>query len=191
MRIVHVAFTGCALWLGGLLIGVQAPVHPDLSGVWVFVRDPGASTNASAVFGDRFTIEQDAEAVVITRTMMVRRIPGPAAAPEAVRSRYPFNGAETRGPSGCPVSKTGWDGPTLIIVTTSSEAAGCMFVIAEQFKDVLHLDNDGQLIVERTLIARNEMRNLVFRPAGRAAPGENPPVVTIARYKKAGLLWSD
>jgi hypothetical protein len=191
MRTVHITIVGCALLFVRLPIGAQGPVHPDLSGVWTFVRNPSAATNAGAVFGDRFTIEQSTEAVVITRTMMVRRIPG-ASGLEAMHFRYPFNESESPGPNGgCPVSRTGWDGPSLIIVTTYPDAAGCAAPIAQEIKDGLHLDSDGGLTVERTVIVRYEMRNHVLRPAGRVGPDENPPVVTTAHYKKAGLIPSD
>ncbi|MEZ5316357.1 MAG: hypothetical protein R2752_03045 [Vicinamibacterales bacterium] len=68
----------------------------------------------------------------------------------------------------CGESTAGWDGASLIIVTTYPKTGGCSST-ARQTRYVLRLDANGELVVEMTVTRR---------------AGDLPPVVTISRYRR-------
>ena len=175
------ALAGGVMLAASLAIHAQGPVPPSFSGVWTFLKEPDGPVFQQAVLGDRFTVEQSATALVITRPMMVKRS-GEAATREDYHYTYPFNESDTPEPQ-CAVAKAGWDGPSLIIVTTYRNSGGC-YSLSKQTKVILHLDNDGRLVVEQTTTYSHGSFSLANVVGGRLIPGDEPQVVWINRYEK-------
>jgi hypothetical protein len=162
-------------------LAAQAPAHPDFSGTWTFVKDPAGPALQAGVFGDRFTIEQGPTSLTMTLDFNERRLSEPAHLVQ-YRFTYPFNESDTAEPM-CRVAKTGWDGPSLVIVTTMSQAAGC-YSFQKQTKVSLGLDGDGRLVVEETATYKPGSA-MATHVGGRVIPGDEPQVVWVNRYERA------
>jgi hypothetical protein len=96
---------------------------------------------------------------------------------------YPFNESDTPEPP-CAIAKSGWDGPSLIIITTTATTPGCYSTLAaKQTKVVLRLDDNGRLIVEQTTTYPHGSA-LATHVGGRMIPGDEPQVVWVNRYER-------
>lgn len=137
MRMAPAALAGCLLVVAGLPIRAQAPPHPNLSGVGKSVSFTPAPPIPA--FEEDLTIEQSADALVITHTE---------------RSVRP---------------------PALIIVTTYPDKGRCGST-DQELKEVLSLDVEGYLVIERTDIIRPGLR-----------PRLGDAVLRNIRYKKASF----
>ena len=166
-------------------VQAQAPVRPDLSGEWAFVRDPDGGPLQYGVLGNGFHYEQGPTALTMTRDFMERRAePGRPAEPAHLVQRrftYPFNEIDTP-ERPCGVAKSGWDGPSPIIVTTTATAPGCYSTV-KRTKVILRLDDDGRLMVEQTSTYPHDSA-MATHVGGRLIPGEEPQVVWVTRYER-------
>ena len=174
------ALGGGFVALAATLAVAQAPPRPDLSGVWSFVKDSANTTPQWGVLGDRFTIEQGPTSLTMTRDFMEKHV-GQDAHLVQYRFTYPFNETDTAEPM-CAVAKSGWDGPSLIILTTTATAPGCYSTV-KRTKVILRLDDDGRLIVEQTSTYPHGSA-MATHVGGRLIPGEEPQVIWVNRYER-------
>jgi hypothetical protein len=136
-----------ALCLTGFTAAALASqAHPDFSGRWTFDRAKSAEPwkgriVIAPILGDDCVITQDA-----TSLHMAITVRG-----EAVAADYRFD-RESRNlsPGDIPVvSRTSWDGETLVIVSTSTAASNGRDVTVET-RRLLRIDKGGSLVIERT-----------------------------------------
>lgn len=132
------------LWLPAV---AQPPAN--FSGAWTFdqaksLEQPGPDGRVvlAAMLGDEFVAKQDAVALTLTIK----------AGGETITAVYKLDGTESRNmsPGGITVtSRAMWDGPRLIIASSSQGAEKDRPVTIET-RRVIWLDASGYLIVERT-----------------------------------------
>ena len=135
------------LWLAGLAaITAQAQTRPDFSGSWTFDRARSAEPwngriVIAAILGDQCDATQDATSLKLAITVGGQKVP----------AVYNFDGeSRNLSPGDIPVtSRTSWDGPRLVIVSTSAAVVKGRNVTIET-RRVMSLDGAGNLIIERT-----------------------------------------
>jgi hypothetical protein len=151
-----------------VLAAALAAQTTNFAGTWTLVPDPNAAAGGGGRgrggfgggLGETATIAQDAATLTVTRTAQMGEI----------KSVYKLDGSESTntmnfgGNSVDQVSKAKWDGPKLVI-TTSSNFGGNAF----ETTMTLSLDPSGNLLVENS------------RPDFR---GGGAPIVTTMTYKK-------
>ena len=135
------------LWLACLAgLDSQPQARPDFSGHWTFDRSKSAEPwngriVIAPILGDECVATQDAAALTLAITVGGQK----------VTAVYNFDGeSRNLSPGDIPVtSRTSWDGPRLVIVSTSAAVVKGQNVTIET-RRVLSLDGAGHLIIERT-----------------------------------------
>jgi hypothetical protein len=134
-------------WLAGLAaISAEAQPRPDFSGSWTFDRARSAEPwngriVIAPILGDQCDATQDATALKLAITVGGQK----------VTAVYNFDGeSRNLSPGDIPVtSRTSWDGPRLVIVSTSAALVKGQGVTIET-RRILRLDAAGNLVIERT-----------------------------------------
>ena len=136
-----------SVWIG-CLTAVSGPAQPhaDFSGSWRFDRSRSAEPwngriVIAAILGDQCDATQDATSLKLAITVGGQK----------VTAVYNFDGeSRNLSPGDIPVtSRASWDGPRLVIVSTSAAVVKGQDVTIET-RRVMWLDGAGNLIIERT-----------------------------------------
>jgi hypothetical protein len=159
----HLVLSLCLAGLIGLSSLPQT--RPDFSGRWTFDRARSAEPwngriVIAAILGDECAATQDATALKLAITVGGQK----------VNAVYTFTGeSRNLSPGDIPVtSRTSWDGNRLVIVSTSEATVKGQKLTIET-RRVLWIDNEGNLIIERTGTPASEVtpsRSVYTRQSG-------------------------
>jgi hypothetical protein len=135
------------LWLSSVSILSVACTHqkPDFTGTWV-VSDgtpiPGAPNNPDLV--PEMTIQQDA--TTLTTFVTVRSKTNSSVRTKMAPVVTKLDGSERR--TGDSISRTYWDGDTLVFETTRSQGGTVLSV----FTNTWSLTSDGRMAIDHVLV---------------------------------------
>ena len=170
-----------------VLASVSAQEKPNLSGIWVAVKDAPASLPAapSAILGARMEIRHKGNTFTFVRPRGAFSIEG----------TYEIGGSEVRLRSpgtGCQgdayfIDRAAWDGSALVFTTTGTHPAGAAQPTKLDIKRMLRMDGPDTLVVEGTIVQAGQSSQVgtVYKRSTDPLP---PLAITLPATKAAATI---
>ena len=177
----------CAAVVIHVLASVSAQDKPNLSGVWIAVKDAPATLPAapSAILGARMEIRHNGDSFTVVR---------PRGA-FSIEATYPIGGPEVRMRSpgtGCRgdayfIDRASWEGTAVVFTTTGLHSAGAAQPSKLDIKQILRLEGPDTLVVEGTIVQAGQPSQVgtVYKRSTEALP---PPASTLPATKAAAKI---